>query len=169
MKELLSLLKENSPGAALLIVIGSVIIFVIKLAVEKSIAIGFETHTNNAKRRSNFEDKVLTDRFEMIMSLETRLQKVMSNLNRMRSGQPAQEGFMDHNEIVPLTEIFEDLSVHRLILTEDFYVLLRKKAEFALHAANEWEEEEINREWNSLSNKLQRLMDRDFGLSKIRW
>lgn len=46
MKELLSLLKEYSPGAVLLIVIGSLIIYVMKLGVEKSIAAGFETHTH---------------------------------------------------------------------------------------------------------------------------
>lgn len=105
----------------------------------------------------------------MVMSLETLLQRVMTNLNCMKSGQPAPECFMKHNEIIPLTEIFEELTVHRLILTEDFYVLLRRKAELALQVAetNEWEE--ALSEWDSHSDKMQRLIDRDFGLSKIRW
>jgi hypothetical protein len=45
-KELFFLLKEYSPSVALLIVIGSWIIFVLKLVVEKSITVGFETHSN---------------------------------------------------------------------------------------------------------------------------
>jgi hypothetical protein len=172
MKELLSLIKEYSPGVVFLIAIGSVLIFVMKLAVEKSIASGFDAHSRYLQRRSTFEEKVLTDRFEKVIGLSARLERVMTNLNRLRSDQPAQDGFMQLNEVVPLTEIFEELTVHRLILTEDFYLLFRRKAELTLRAANSSDSielDEVAAEWVSLNNEIRSVIDRDFGVSKIRW
>lgn len=172
MNDLLPLLKEYSPGAVLLIVIGSIIIFIMKLSIEKSIASGFDAHGHYMQRRSAFEEKVLTERFEKVIDLSARLERVMTNLNRIRSDQPVPDGFIKYEEVIPLTELYEELIIYRLILTEDFYWLLRRKAELALNTANslysnEWVEIEL--EWSSLNDKLRSVMDRDFGLSKIRW
>jgi hypothetical protein len=127
MTQLLDWLTKYSPAVVLLIAFGAALLFVIKLIVEKSIASEFDAKSKVfetlLKRRSAFEEKVLSDRFALITGISTRLERVMTNLNRLRSGQPAPDGFMKQNEIVPLTEIFEDVSVNRLDLGEDFHGL----------------------------------------------
>src|SRR5918992_5048596 len=140
MAQLLDWLTKYSPEVVVLIAFGAALLFVMKLIVEKSIASEFDAKSKVfealLERRSAFEEKVLSDRFALISGLSARLERVMTNLNRLRSGQPAPDGFMKQNEIVPLTEIFEDVSIHRLVLGEDFYRLFSKQAEFALKAAN---------------------------------
>lgn len=176
MIEILSWLKDYSPTVVLLLAVGSAVLFILKLSVEKSIAASFETYAKKLElrleRRSAFEEKVLIDRFTLVTSLSARLEKVTTNLNRLRSGQPIPEGFMKQKEIVPLTEIFEDLSIHRLILTEDFYELLSKKAQLALRAANardsqEWDE--VGKEWIRLREEIRLAVEKAFGISKIHW
>lgn len=176
MAEILSWLKDYSPAMVLLLALGASILFVLKLTVEKSIAANFDAHTKKIElhlaRRSSFEEKVLTERFALVTSLSARLEKVMTNLNRIRSGQPVPAGFMKQNEIVPLTKIFEELSVHRLVLTEDFHGLFWKKAQLALKAANaqnaeEWQK--IGDEWLRLQEEVRVVAEAAFGISKIRW
>jgi hypothetical protein len=136
MTELLDWLTKYSPPVVMLIAFGAVLLFLTKLIVEKSIVSEFDVFETLLKRRSTFEEKVLSDRFALITGLSARLQRIMTNLNRLRSGQPAPDGFMKQNEIVPLTEVFEDLSVHRLVLGEDFHELFLRQAKFALKATN---------------------------------
>jgi len=100
-----------------------------------------------------------------------RLERVMTNLNRVRHGQQVQ-GFMKQNEIVPLTEIFEDLEIHRLVLGEDFYRLFSKQARLALRAANARSPEdwaESGEEWDRLREEIRSAVEAVFGISQIRW
>ena len=124
MTDLLDWLTQYSPPIVLLIALGAGLLWVAKLVIERSIASGFDEQSKRLEivlnRRSAFEERVLLERFERINRLSEKLVRVMTNLNRMRSGQPAPENFMSHNEVVPLTEIFEGLEIHRLMLGEDF-------------------------------------------------
>lgn len=176
MSEVLDWLKEYSPAAVLLIAVVAAAIFFLKLVVEKTIAIGFDTQAKLMEmllqRRSAFEEKVLADRFALITGLSARLEKVMTNLNRIRSGQPFPDGFMQQNEVVPLTEIFEDLSVHRLILGEDFHDLFWRKSQLALKAANTLEPQEwadVGKDWIRLQQEIRVAAEGSFGISRIRW
>jgi hypothetical protein len=142
----------------------------------KSIAYEFDTKSKIfeklLERRSAFEDKVLSDRFALITGLSARLERVMTNLNRLRSGQQPPDGFMRQNEIVPLTEIFEDVTVHRLVLGEDFYGLFSRQAQLALKAANVASSEEwrsSGEEWARLREELRLAAEAAFGISKIHW
>ena len=161
----------------LLIAFGAGLLFVTKLIVEKSIASEFDAKSKAVfetllKRRSAFEEKVLSDRFALITGLSARLERVMTNLNRLRSGQPAPDGFMKQNEIVPLTEIFEDLEIHRLVLGEDFYRLFGEQAQLALQVANLRSSEDLAKsgeEWTRLREEIRLAAEAAFGISKIRW
>lgn len=79
---------------------------------------------------------------------------------------------MKQKEIVPLTEIFEDLETHRLALTEEFYQLFQGKAQLALKAANvrnpqEWDD--IAKEWLRLGEEIRSAAENAFRISEIRW
>jgi hypothetical protein len=176
MTQLLDWLTKYSPAVVLLIALGAAMLFVTKLIVEKSVAYEFDTKSKIfeklLERRSAFEDRVLSDRFALITGLSARLERVMTTLNRARSGQQAPNGFMSNNEIVPLTEVFEDLEVHRLVLGEDFYGLFSSQAELALKAANlssleDWRNS--GQEWARGREELRLAAEAAFGISKIHW
>jgi hypothetical protein len=176
MTQLLDWLTKYSPAVVLLIAFGAAMLFVTKLIVEKSVAYEFDTKSKVfeklLERRSAFEDKVLSDRFALITGLSARLERVMTNLNRVRSGQQAPDGFMRENEIIPLTEIFEDLEIHRLVLGDDFYRIFSTQALLALKAANlssseDWRDS--GQEWARGREELRGAAEAAFGISKIRW
>ncbi len=175
MTQLLEWLSKYSPGVVLLIGLGAALLFATKLIVEKSISSQFEAKSKVfetlLQRRSAFEEKVLSDRFTLITALSARLERVVTDLNRLRSGQPAPGGFMMQNEIVPLTDIFVDLEVHRLVLGEDFHALFTKQAQLALEAANASAEDwhESVKEWARLREEIRLAVEAAFGISKIHW
>ncbi len=84
MTQLLEWLTKYSPAVVLLLAFGAGLLFVIKLIVENSIASEFDAKSKVfealLKRRSAFEEKVLSDRFVLITGLSTRLEHVMTNL-----------------------------------------------------------------------------------------
>ncbi|MFL6260290.1 MAG: hypothetical protein ACJ76Y_11310 [Thermoanaerobaculia bacterium] len=163
--------KTYSPAVAVLLITLAAIALVLREAVKTAVTNTLELRL---KRRSAFEDKVLSDRFSLIIGLSTRLERIMTTLNRRRAGQTIPDGFMNLNEIVPLTEIFEDLIVHRLVLAEQFYDLFRRKAELASRAANisaqnEQEWSSIAKEWEGLRSEARAATEEAFGISKIKW
>lgn len=175
MGEILSWLKEYSPGVVALIAVGAVVVWVLKQTIEHTITKSFDAHAKEMElgleRRSAFKDKVLADRFTRITELSARLERVMTNINRLRNELPVPEGFVKGGEPVQLTEIYEDLSVHRLTLTEPFYDILRRKAELALEAWTGHEDEarweQIGAEWLRLDERLRAEAERAFKLSDI--
>ena len=176
MAELLLWLKEYSPAVVVLLLLGAAVIYVLKLTVDRSIAAGFDTHVKelelNLQRRSAFKERILTERFTRIAELSARLEKVMTNLNRQRQNFPVPQGFKNGNEIVPLTEIYEDLTIHRLALTEGFFQLFREKANLALKAANAKNQDEwsvISSAWLSVDEKIRAAVEETFSLSEIRF
>ena len=176
MTELLDWLTQYSPPIVLLIALGAGLLWVAKLIIERSIASGFDAQSKRLEmaltRRSAFEEKVLLERFERINGLSEKLMRVMTNLNRMRSGQQVPENFMSHNEVVPLTEIFEELEIHRLMLGEVLYRLLLAQSTLALKEANTRSVEGRAgnvEEWNRLQEEVRLATEEAFGISKIRW
>ena len=176
MSEVLEWLKDYSPGVVLLMALGAALVFVIKLIVEKSVESTFDARTKQLEkaleRRSTFEEKLLSDRFSLIAAFASRLERVMTNLNRLRSGRAAPDGFMKQHEIVPLTEIFEDLNVHRLVLGEVFHGLFLNQAQLALRAANTSSDEgwkALAEEWIGVQEAIRREAEAAFGISGIKW
>lgn len=176
MSEILDWLTQYSPPIVLLIALGAGLLWAAKLVIERSIESGFDAQSKRLEmaltRRSAFEEKVLLERFERINGFNEKLMRVMTNLNRMRSGQPVPQDITKHGEIVPLTEIFEELEVHRLVLGGDFYRLFLAQSQLALKVANERSAEERARyveEWYRLQEEVRLAIEEAFGISKIRW
>jgi len=170
MESFLTWIKTYSPVMAGLLLALAGITFVLREAVKTAVNNTLELRL---KRRSAFEDKVLSDRFSLIIGLSTRLERIMTNLNRRRAGQDIPNGFMNLNEIVPLTEVFEDLIVHRLVLGERFYDLFRKMAELASRAANIDAKDEpgwmrISKEWDGLRGDVRTGTEETFEVNKIK-
>jgi hypothetical protein len=153
MDEILSLLKEYSPPVVLLLVVAGIVVYLLKLFIERGIEAGFNAHEKTLElaleSKSAFKDKVLLERYTQIGNLSARLQKVLTNINRKHQGQPIPAGFEVGTEIVPLTEIYEDLEIHRLTLTEVFHDLFSEKAELVLNLANA-----APHQWNDQALKL---------------
>lgn len=175
MNQIVEWLAKYSPAVALLLACGAAMLFVVKIIVEKSIASQFDAKSKLfealLKRRSAFEEKVLSDRFALITGLCARLERVMTNINRLQSGHPTPDGFMKHNEIVPLTEIFEDINIHRLVLGEEFYELVLEQAKLTLDAANAPSLDQWGRhkDWAGVQDRIRSATEAAFGIEKIRW
>jgi len=152
-------------------------IFVLRLTVDKAIATSFQTHAKELEleltRQSAFKQQVLLDRYTTITALSTRLQQVLSNLQRVRAGMEAPEGFFlkgyGVKDIVPLTDVFNDLENRRAILTEDFHSLLFEQAKLVEKASNataaQWEE--TAKAYGNLSLRLRDKLNERFGLDQI--
>ena len=79
-------LAERVPlPVVLLIVVGAFSSFVIKYVVEKTISSQFDRYLKEInlklEKRSNFEEKILLDRYTVLRDLQTRIGLVMTDLN----------------------------------------------------------------------------------------
>ena len=173
MADVLSWLRDESPALAVLAALGTALVFVLRATVERTIAAAFSVYAKELElrltRRSAFVDRVLSARFSTATDLSTRLEKVMTNLNRQRHGKPVDEGFLQDGEIVPLTGIFEDLAIHRLVLGEDLHAVLERQAQFALRLAQAQtleEQRQMAVEWPQLRSELRVAVDALFRVSE---
>lgn len=175
MKDLLEVLEKYPLGVILLAGIVFSALYILKVIIDKHVADTVALINKPLElaltRRSSFEEKVLSDRYARIIDLTSRLQSVTTNLNRKHNGEAVAADFLKGKEVVPLTAIFEDLAVYRLVLTERFYDLINAKAKLALRIANasdtEWET--LGEAWLQQDDELRRAVDAEFGLSKITW
>ena len=123
------------------------------------------------QRRSALEERLLTDRFALVTDLSARLQRLMTDHNRVRSGQPSPEGFYGGDEVVPLTRIYEDREIHRLVLTEEFHGLFLEKANLALRMINAQDPQEfgvLKEQWVRSNAEIRAHAEEVFGIGQIR-
>ena len=123
------------------------------------------------QRRSNFEEKVLLDQYDVVTKLQLKLGNISADLNRLRSGMEV-EGLKKGKDIVPLSEVYIDLQVKRFLLKEAFYNLLRKEADSLLAFSNTKEADELSRlgrEFLKLNKTFREEMNREFGIEQISW
>ena len=178
MTSILEWFEEYSFGIVLLLVLASALIYVIRIVVEKAVNARFDKYSTELAlslgRRSNFEERVLVDRYSAFTDLTTRLETIATEINRLRHGGTAEQGFLVGNEIVPLTRVYEDLESKRLLLGERLYGEVREAARITLHLANfqhlspdelvAWEASFIEQR-----TKLREAADNEFRLSSIKW
>ena len=176
MPEILEWLQRYSAGTVALLALAAATLYVMKLIVDKSVNNAVDRRNKLLElaisRRSTFEEKILTDRYTKIIDLTTRLQWVSANLKRRRAGHDVPTDFIKGKDIVPLTEIFQDLQIHRLVLTERFYDLLYRRALLALELANAQDSstwEQRTTEWRQLDDELRQAVDKEFNISNISW
>ncbi len=169
----LSWVREESPAFVAMILVSLVLLLAVRTTVEKTIERKLDSQAKAIElritRRSAFEDKVLADRYAMVMNLAARLERVATILNRRRSQRAVPDGFQVGNEIVPLTEIFEELLIQRLTLGEEFHRVLVWKANLALAMANASDPElqALQKKWAACHDDLRRVTDQAFAISQI--
>jgi hypothetical protein len=175
MDSVLEWLTKYSPPIVLLIALGAVLIFVLKTATENAISSKFEEYRKEIglrlERRSNFEERILLDRYSLVHDIQTKIGRVTTDLNRFRSGTKV-KGLIENGDLVPLTEVFELLNTNRYLLTDRFYNLLSSEAQLVLNCANKKETEALSKcdsDLVNLQESFRQLMNEHFGIDKITW
>lgn len=165
-----------SPAVALTIVGAAGLVFVLKTVTENAIASEFDRYKREIElrleRRSNFEEKILLDRYTVIRELQTRIGRVMTDLNRHRHGTVV-EGLLRDGDIVPLTEIFELLAVNRYLITDRFHKILWDQSQLLIRLGNAGDDAAavaaIQGEYLRLLDVFYDAMNQVFGIDKIAW
>ena len=89
MGTIIELFEQYSAPIILMIAFSSAIVYVIKLVIDKTVATHFDRYTKEIElrmnRRSEFEQKVLLDRYELVSEIANRIERVTTDLNRARS------------------------------------------------------------------------------------
>ncbi|SRR6266446_895363 len=175
MDSVLEWITKYSPPIVLLIALGAVLIFVLKTVTENAISSKFEEYKKEVglrlERRSNFEERILLDRYTLVRDIQTKIGRVMTDLNRVRSGTKV-EGLFRNGDLVPLTEVFELLANNRYLLTDTFHRILSSEAQLALSCANAKETEALRKceaDYLNLQNSFHLSMNDAFGIDKITW
>jgi hypothetical protein len=175
MSEILEWVTRYSPPVILLLAAGAAVVYVLEHATEQAIKTQFDRYSKEMelrlKRRSDFEQKILLDRYELVTGLAVRLGRVTTDLNRARHGTVV-EGLFRDNDIVPLTSVFEELAVKRFLLTERFHAIFQKQAHTVLRIANAKDDAErgqLEATYVQGLDELNRAVNQDFGLEKISW
>jgi hypothetical protein len=118
-------------------------------------------------RRSDFEMQVLLDRYKMVVDLEIKISSVATNLNRLRMGTHVPD-FIKDGDIVPLTQVFEQLSINCWLLGDLFHELLLYQSHLLLSMANERDGTSWG-EYEESVTHFSRAMDKVFKISAITW
>jgi hypothetical protein len=175
MDSILNWLSKYSPPIVLLIAICAVLIFLLKDITEKAISSQFDRYSKQIdlrlQRRSSFEEQVLLDRYNRIRDIQTKITRVMTDLNRVKSGMKV-EGLFRDRDIAPLTEVFESLANNRYLITDRFHKILWDEGQVAIkyeNASGPGEIEKLNSEYGELLDSFHRLMNEVFGIDKITW
>ncbi|MGH3451661.1 MAG: hypothetical protein ACRDQW_13240, partial [Haloechinothrix sp.] len=160
-------------AAGLAIYVGRVIA---EQVAEKKTELAFTARQLRIEGRSSFENRVLTDRYEIFNQIFARLVRITTDLNRVQAGgAPHTEPFLmragSRTEVVPLTEIFDELEQHRLLLGDEIYYELAETADLILRMANAGSDESgvLATRWSQARGRLRDLAETQFGLSQIRW
>ena len=176
MDELLRWLKDYSPLVVALLAVGAAFLFVAKVVVEKAVGARLDAYAEDLRlrlgRRSGFEEKILTDRYVAFSDLFMRLQRITTTVNRARHGQALPDGFLVGTDVVPLTEVYEDLNVREMLLGPRLHGPLTEAAHVVLalvnaRSADQWSDTEPA--WLSAVQRLKSAADEEFGLGAIRW
>lgn len=176
MVDILQWFATYSPAVAFTIVAAAGLVFVLKTVTENAIASEFDRYKREIElrleRRSNFEEKILLDRYTVIRELQTRIGRVMTDLNRQRQGIVV-DGLMRGGDIVPLTEVFELLAVNRYLITDRFHKILWDQSQLLIRMANAKDDQvavmEIQNQYVRLIEMLYEAMNEVFGIDKIAW
>ena len=175
MEEILKWLSNYSLPIVFLIILGAVFIYLIKMVTEKTISNEFDRHKKiielDLERRSSFEEKILLERYTAIRELQTKIGNVMTNANRIRHGVKV-DGFIVNNDIVPLTEVFEQLAVDKYLITKSFHDIFWQQSQIAIRLVNEKDGlqfKQLEAKYIDLLEQFYKEMNEMFDLEKIKW
>jgi len=73
--------------------------------------------------------------FEAAKQLFEKLGQIHTNWNRYRQGQDVPEGFINKSDLVPLTEVYDELGSKNYLLGDELYTNLKSQADKMLEIA----------------------------------
>lgn len=174
-EDILGWLTKYSPPVVLLLALGGGFIFVSKQVTENAISAQFAQYKKEVElrlqRRSNFEERVLLDRYTLLREIHTKIGKVLTDLNRVKSGSTV-EGLIHDGDIAPLTAAVELMEQNRYLITERFRLILHKQAQILIQYANTQVTDDMKQlESDYLKQDLNfdQAMNEVFGLDRITW
>ena len=139
MDSILGWLTQYSPPVVLLLALGGVFIFVSKQVTENAISAQFEHYKKEVELRlqirSNFEERVLLDRYILLREIHSKIGRVVTDLNRRRSGTTV-KGLIRDGDIVPLTSVVDLIEQDRYLITERFREILFGQVDLLIKYAN---------------------------------
>jgi hypothetical protein len=175
MDDILKWISEYSPPIVLLILVGAISIYLIKMFIEKAISNSFDKVKKITElileRRSGFEEKVLLDQYTITISIQSKITSVATNVNRINSGHKI-ENFIVNNEIVPLTEVYEMLSNNKFLLPEKIYEVLTGQADVVMKLVNARDPKEVESLMQLYGQRMrdfEATMHEIFKLKTIKW
>ena len=153
----------------------SILLFVGKKYINKLISSYFDTISNQFiiafKNRSEFEQKILLDKYALSMNSFDKLNEILTNTIRYTTG-IYDESFIKNGEIPELTELLQSISSRKFLLKNGLYELFSDMSELILQIANEPSEESQEKlllKFGECVSDYEFLMTKIFGLEKISW
>lgn len=175
MNDILNWVSEYSPPIVFLILVGTIFIYLIKLLTEKAVANGFDRVKKMTElileKRSNFEERVLLDIYNITISIQTKIASTATNINRMRSGHTV-DNFIANDELVPLTEVYETLANNMFLLPPVIHKVLKDQADVVLKLCNETDPDKVSalkHEYERNIKSFAAVMNDVFKLTQIKW
>ncbi|MGY1694702.1 hypothetical protein ACI780_07275 [Geodermatophilus sp. SYSU D00814] len=176
MTPLLEWLRDYSVPVVGLLAVGSAFLLVARTVVEKAVTSRLDAYAERLRlqlaRRSGFEEKILTDRYVTLADLHTRLQRMTTTANRAHHGSALPDGFVVAGDVVPLTEVYEQLDVQEILLGPRLHPALLEAAGVVLRmvdAAHTDDWPSAASAWLEVRVRLRAAADEEFGLAGIRW
>jgi hypothetical protein len=139
--------------------------------IKAEIARELAVFSNALKRRSDFEQHVLLERYKLISEFAYRLSRIMTDLNRAWSGQTV-PGLFNGNEVVPLTAVYEELAVKAFQLSSKFHRFFLEQADIALRVAQATTATArlpLQEQYGKNLVLLNEMVNADFGTDEVSW
>ncbi len=117
------------------------------------------------------DNEIRMGQYKTATALYGKLVEITTNINRMKHGTEV-PGFMNKNDIVPLTEVYEELTAKHFLLGDTFYQNLNAQANLALQLANvPATNKEASQakaiEFRELQQEFGKLMIATFGIDEL--
>lgn len=165
-------LSKYSWPVVTVLVLGAAFLFLIKYITEKALDNKFKQYetelTLRLERRSRFEEKLLLDQYLLVTELFHKINRVATDLNRHRRGITV-EGLLNKGDIVPLTQVYEELSSKRYLLGHRFHDVLSRLSAVVLKIAQDSgaASKQLEAEYLSLIDEFNRIATQEFGIESI--
>ena len=175
METLLEWADKYSAPVLLMLCVGAALVFLLKLVTERTIEAEFSRLAKQLdlklERRSEFEQQVLLERYRLVCDFASRLSRITTDLNRVKSGQDVKDLF-HANELVPLTTVYEDLASKSFQLSTPFHQFFIQHAGKILNIANAQTPAERETATTAYANNLAHLnvlVNEEFKTSGVSW
>lgn len=173
MSEIVKWLETYSPAVVALMAVIASLIYFVKIITEKAITRQFDRYAKvidlQLQRNSNFEERILTERFTLLRKIYSKIDGIFTDLTRRHEGIEV-ERLVTDGDIVSLTEVFELMGVNRYLLPQPLFLVLDRLARLALqyaHARDQLTLDAAKEAFETLREEFDRLMTKSFRLNEI--